>query len=170
MSRSEPPNKTKTIPIRAITHSIGLGPVKASELPETAVTLFVEDPDPLLDEFRQFTRAAVVVVGVGDSGAVVVVVGDSGAVVVDEGRVVVVEPDWKLNWIGAVADSPAESTNMITHCAGAWTLVGGHGKSLASVAPSFPVLSVPAAGGPSTPASREKQQCSAACRSMSSSP
>jgi len=82
-------------------------------------------------------------------------VGELGVVVVDDGIVVVVGPDWKLNWIGAVADSPAESTNMITHCAGACTLVGGHGKPLASVALSFPVLSVPAAGGPSVPALSE---------------
>jgi len=51
MSRRAAPNKTNTKPIRTITHSIGLGPVNARELPEAAVTVFVEDPDPMLDEF-----------------------------------------------------------------------------------------------------------------------
>ncbi len=107
------------------------------------------------------------VVVVVDPGTVVVVVGAMvvvvGAMVVVVGAIVVVVVDAvvldvggvsPLNKNDAVALSPARSPNPITHVAPAacCDAVGGHGNDAASVVASPPLLSVPIAGGPVTPA------------------
>lgn len=94
--------------------------------------------------------ACVVVVVVAPPLVVVVVVPPPPPDVV----VVVVPPPPPANEIeGGDAAVPSEVPNSITQESPAvtWAGVGGHGYLAASVAASFPALSVPAVGGPTVP-------------------